>query len=90
MVRPYSFIQLTPEQSKELEIFLGGGYSQYGLRAQLRAQAVWFSNGGETVVQISRHLRVSSHSIRKWFKIYQKHGLNGLKGKYFYHDTISK
>ena len=38
-MRPCTFIKLTSEQAKELGVFLGGGYSRYGLRARIRAQA---------------------------------------------------
>jgi hypothetical protein len=84
MVRPYSFIQLTPEQTKELEIFLSGGYSRYGLRARRRAQVVWFSHEGMTVTQIAQRLKVSKCSIWKWLKTYKEKGLADIKGKYFY------
>ena len=84
MGRPYSFVKLTPEQAKELSLFLAGGYSQYGLRARIRAQVIWFSYKGETVEQISRRFNKSKRSIWKWFKLYQAKGLAGLKGKYFY------
>jgi len=84
MTRPYSFIKLTSEQAKELSIFLAGGFAPYGLRARLRAQAIWFSHKGETVEQISRRFNKSKRSIWKWFKLYQQKGLEGLKGKYVY------
>ena len=40
MARPNFFIKLTPEQTKELDTFLAGGYSEYGLRARIRAQVI--------------------------------------------------
>ena len=83
-MRLNSFIKLTPEQAKELGTFLAGGYSQYGLRARIRAQAIWFSHKGQTVEQLSRRFRKSKRSIWKWFKAYQAKGLDGLKGKYFH------
>jgi transposase len=85
MVRPYSFIKLAPEQAKELDLFLRGGYSRYGLRARRRAQAVRFSQQGITITQIARWLKVSKRSIWNWLKTYQEKGLDGLRGKYFYH-----
>jgi transposase len=84
MARPNFFIKLTPEQTKELDTFLAGGYSEYGLRARIRAQVIWFSHKGETVEQLSRRCGKSKRSIWKWFKIYQQKGLEGLRGKYFY------
>ena len=84
MVRPYSFIKLTPEQTKELSVFLSGGYSRYGLRARRRGQVVWFSYQGMTVDQIAQRLQVCKASVWKWLKAYQQKGLAGLKGKYFY------
>ncbi len=83
-MRPNSFIKLTLEQANELNTFLGGGYSHYGLRARHRAQAIWFSHKGETVAQISRRLNISQRSIWKWFKTYRTKGVTGLKGKYYY------
>jgi len=76
-----------PEQIEELDLFLNGGYVHYGTRVRRRARAVWMSHQGETVAQISRRLNISQRSIRKWFKIYKKQDLAGLKGKYFYRNT---
>jgi hypothetical protein len=84
MVRPYSFIKLTPAQAKELDLFLGGDYQRYGVRARRRAQVVWFSYEGMTVTQISHRLKISKCSIWKWLKTYKEKGLAGLKGKYVY------
>jgi len=84
MARPNSFIKLTSEQAKELSTFLAGGYSQYGLRARVRAQVIWFSHKGQTVEGLSRRFRRSKRIIWKWFKLYQTKGLDGIKGKYVY------
>ena len=86
-MRPNSFIQLTPKQTKELDLFLGGDFSRYGLRARRRAQVVWFSHEGMTVTQISQRLKISKCSIWKWRKTYKEKGLAGLKGKYFFRQV---
>ena len=80
----FTYIRLNPVKTRELKAFLAGGYSPYGLRTRRRAQAIWFSNQGQTVTQIAHQLRTSKRSVWKWFKTYQQKGLDGLKGKYFY------
>jgi len=85
MTRPHFFIRLSPDEADKLKSFMSRASREYGLRARCRAQAVWFSQQGETVTQIAQRLKMSERSIWKWLKTYEQKGLEGLKGKYFYH-----
>lgn len=84
MVRPHTFIKLDTEEAEDLKRFMNTVFKERGVRARRRVQAIWFSHQGWAVGRISRHLRVSKHSIWKWIKAYKEKGLVGLKGKYFY------
>ena len=78
MARPHFFITLNPDEAKELDLFLAGGYQSYGVRARRRGQAIWFSYEGMTVTQIAQRIRVSERHIWKWLKTYKEKGLAGL------------
>jgi len=85
MARSPFLIKLTQIERDKLNEFKQTALEQGGVRSLRRVQAILLSQNGWSVKRISEHFEVHPRTIWKWFKIYQKKGLQGLKGTHFSH-----
>ncbi|KJU85268.1 integrase catalytic subunit, partial [Candidatus Magnetobacterium bavaricum] len=69
-------VNLSDQEKKALELARLKRNSNIGERAFY----VLLSSEGKGVRQIAIQTGVNKHTVRKWLKVYQKKGINGLNG----------
>jgi hypothetical protein len=87
-MRKPSFMNVSPEEFERVEHFLRTSlyYDKNGQikghRRRHRAQIVYFSLMGRTVLWIAHEFHISQQTVWKWRRIYRQKGLEGIKGTY--------
>jgi len=82
MPRKPSFMKFTPDEEQELKNSINKLEAQGNIRASIRGRAILASHLGMTVKQIAGKYGFNERSIWYWRAAFEKHGIEGLKGKY--------
>ena len=82
MPRKPSFMEFTLEKKLAIKNFISKCERQGDIRTSIRARAMFASYLGMTVKQITKKYGFTERSIWYWRAVYEKHGIEGLKGKY--------
>ncbi|MFH1231964.1 MAG: helix-turn-helix domain-containing protein [Planctomycetota bacterium] len=79
MPRKPIFISLSPQELERLRNFMAKMVRRRNVRASQRVNALWASSEQHwTVEKIAKWLNRSPHTIYRWFRRYQKKGIDGL------------
>ena len=79
MSRRPIFISLNPTELDKLRNFMAKMVRRKNVRASQRVNALWASSEQHwTVQKIAKWLNRSPHTIYRWFRHYQKKGIDGL------------
>ena len=72
---PHTFIKLTDEERKRISREIRVLWQANQTRKGKRLQAIWMSDAGYTIKQISGRLGVAYRTVKMWFSTYHKVGL---------------